>query len=288
MTITQNNASELLSSLSPVHQGASGNVPVDIPQRSAFAEFASNSAVMAKRSIIHTFRIPDMLIGSTLGPIMFVLVFRYVFGGAIQTDAGSYINYMMAGIFVQTISFGAMSTGMGLAEDLKKGVIDRFRSMPMMASTVLVGRTVADQFRNIISLVVMFVVGLLVGFRPEFNLFNLLLAPVLVLFFGLAVSWIMAALALFVKSVEAVNQVGFMAIFPLTFASSAFAPTETMPSWLQAFAANQPLSQVTEATRALLLDRPMGNHMVLAIAWSLAIIVAGFALATWRFRKIDS
>lgn len=242
--------------------------------------------VLTKRHLIHTIRVPDLLIGSTLSPIMFVLLFRYVFGGAIQTDAGSYVNFLMAGIFVQTITFGSTSTGIGLVDDLHKGVIDRFRSLPMSNAAVLVGRTVADQFRNMLSVIVMFIVGLAVGFRPEWNLVNLIVAPLLILLYGFALSWFSAIFGLYLRSVEAVQQVTFMAIMPLTFASSAFVPTSTMPGWLQAFAANQPLTQLIEAIRALLLDTPMGNHLWLSILWAMIILVVSVIISVRRYRRI--
>lgn len=255
-------------------------------RQNSLSKLFSECAVMTKRHVIHTVRIPDLLIGSTLSPIMFVLLFRYVFGGAIQTNAGSYVNFLMAGIFVQTITFGSTATGIGLVDDLQKGVIDRFRTLPMSSAAVLVGRTVADQLRNTIALVVMFVVGLAVGFRPEWNPVNLIAAPLLILFYGFALSWFSAIFGLYLRSVEAVQQVTFMAIFPMTFASSAFVPTSTMPGWLQAFAANQPLTHLIEASRALLLGFPLHDHLWLSLLWGFAILTFSIAVAVHRYRNI--
>ncbi len=254
---------------------------------SPIKRFIIECIAMTKRNVIHTIRIPDLLVGSTLSPIMFVLLFRYVFGGAIQTDAGSYVNYLMAGIFVQTIVFGSTVTGFGLAEDLQKGVIDRFRSLPISGASVLIGRTIADQLRNVLALVVMFVVGLAVGFRPEWNLINLIAAPLLILLFGFAFSWFSTLFGLYLKSVEAVQQVTFMLIMPLTFASSAFVPINTMPGWLQSFAANQPLTQLTEASRALLLGTPVNNHVVASLGWIAVILAVSMFFATRRFQRIN-
>src|SRR5947209_1470831 len=218
----------------------------------------ADALVLAKRHLIQIPRIPEELIFATIQPIMFVLLFRYVFGGAIAVSGTSYVNYLMAGIFAQTVIFGATSTGIGLATDLQRGLIDRFRSLPMAKSAVLTGRTLADLVRNTFVVFVMWMVGLLVGFRPQGNALSWLAAVGLLLLTSFAFSWISATIGLLVRSVEAAQSSGFIWLFPLTFASSAFVPTNTMPSWLQAFSDHQPISIVSNAVRALLLGTPVG------------------------------
>ncbi|MDQ6661741.1 MAG: ABC transporter permease, partial [Chloroflexota bacterium] len=200
----------------------------------------ADAFVLAKRHLIQIPRIPEELIFATIQPIMFVLLFRYVFGGAIAVSDTSYVNYLMPGIFAQTVIFGATTTGIGLATDLQRGLIDRFRSLPMAKSAVLTGRTLSDLVRNTFVVFVMWMVGLLVGFRPEGNALFLLAAVGLLLLTSFAFSWISATIGLAVSSVEAAQSAGFIWLFPLTFASSAFVPTKSMPGWLRAFAEHQP------------------------------------------------
>jgi ABC transporter DrrB family efflux protein len=229
----------------------------------------SDALIMAKRNLQHIPRIPLQLLDVTIQPIIFVLLFRFVFGGAINTGV-SYVNYLMPGIFVQTLIFGGMNTGVGLAEDLQKGLIDRFRSLPMARSAVLAGRTVADLAQSVIGITVMLTVGLLVGFRPAGNLLHLCAAFALILLCGFAFSWIGAILGLLAPNAEGVQAFGFIAIFPLTFASSAFVPTSTMPSWLRAFTSHQPVTLIVNTARALLLDKPVGADGWQALAWCIA------------------
>src|ERR671915_139523 len=185
--------------------------------------------VLAKRNLVQIPRIPELLVFATIQPVMFVLLFRYVFGGAIDVGGTSYVNFLMAGIFVQTVAFGSMTTGIGLAEDLQKGLVDRFRSLPMARSAVLTGRTIADLVRNLFVVFVMLIVGILVGFRPEAEVTGWVAAIGLLLLLSFAFSWIGATIGLMVRSVEAVQSAGFIWLFPLTFASSAFVRTEDMP-----------------------------------------------------------
>jgi ABC-2 type transport system permease protein/oleandomycin transport system permease protein len=240
--------------------------------------------VLAKRNLVQIPRIPELLVFAIIQPVMFVLLFRYVFGGAIDVGAESYVNFLMAGIFVQTVAFGGVSTGIGLAEDLQKGLVDRFRSLPMAPSAVLTGRTVADLVRNLAVVLVMLVVGLLVGFRPEAGVVGWAASIGLLLSF--AFSWIGAVVALLIRSVEAVQSAGFIWLFPLTFASSAFVRTEGMPGWLETFANHQPITQVVDAVRGFLLDQPVDNHGWIALAWCLGILVVCVPLSVSLYQRV--
>lgn len=244
-----------------------------------------DSGIILWRQLIQLPRIPEVLIFALIQPVMFVLLFRYVFGGAIATPGESYVNYLMPGIFAQTVAFGAVASGIGLAEDLRRGIIDRFRSLPMARSAVIVGRTVSDLVRNFAVVMVMYVVGILVGFRPEGSVGAQVLAFLLLLLTSFAFSWIGVVIALSMKTVEAVQSAGFIWLFPLTFASSAFVPTDTMPGWLQAFADNQPFTIVVNAVRALFLDLPVGNYVWLTLAWMVGIIAVMVPVATRQYRR---
>ena len=244
-----------------------------------------DSGIILWRQLVQLPRIPEVLVFALIQPVMFVLLFRYVFGGAIATPGESYVNYLMPGIFAQTVAFGAVDTGIGLAEVLRRGIIDRFRSLPMARSAVLVGRTVSDLVRNFAVVAVMYVVGLLVGFRPEGSIAAQVLAFLLLLLTSFAFSWIGVVIALSMKTVEAVQSAGFIWLFPLTFASSAFVPTDTMPTWLQVFADNQPFTIVVNAVRALFLDQPVGNYVWLTLAWMIGITAVMIPLATRQYRR---
>jgi ABC-2 type transport system permease protein/oleandomycin transport system permease protein len=244
-----------------------------------------DSGVIIWRQLIQLPRIPEVLIFALIQPVMFVLLFRYVFGGAIQTPGESYVNYLMPGIFAQTVAFGAVASGIGLAEDLRRGIIDRFRSLPMSRSAVLVGRTVSDLVRNAAVVAVMMGVGLLVGFRPSGSVAAIILAFALLFLTSFAFSWIGVVIALSLKTVEAVQSAGFIWLFPLTFASSAFVPTDSMPSWLQGFAVNQPFTVVVNAVRALFLAQPVGTLVWQALAWMIGITAVMIPLATRQYRR---
>lgn len=219
----------------------------------------SDSWVMMGRSVRHIIRSLDQLMSVTLFPIMFMLLNRYVLGGAINTGDVSYANYLFAGILVQTLAFGANYTTINIAVDMKEGIIDRFKSLPMSASALLVGHVTADLVRNMASAVIILIIGLIVGFRPVAGPTEWLLVVLLAMLFTFAISWLSAILGLYVKSLEAAQWVGFVLIFPLTFVSSAFVPTETMPPVLRAFAENQPLTHVMNAMRSWLVGTEMGN-----------------------------
>jgi ABC transporter DrrB family efflux protein len=245
----------------------------------------ADALVLAKRHLVQIPRIPEELIFSTIQPIMFVLLFRYVFGGAIAITGTSYVNYLMAGIFAQTVIFGATTTGIGLANDLQRGLVDRFRSLPMAKSAVLTGRTIADLVRNTFVVIVMWTVGLLVGFRPQGNVLAWFAAAGLLLLTSFAFSWISALIGLAVRSVEAAQSAGFIWLFPLTFASSAFVPTQSMPDWLRAFAEHQPVSLIINAVRGLLLNQIDGSAIWQALAWCVGILVVFIPLAVWAYGR---
>jgi ABC transporter DrrB family efflux protein len=217
-----------------------------------------DTLTIARRHLLHIPQQPEQWASATLQPIMFVVLFRYVFGGAIQIPGVSYVNYLMAGIFVQTIVVEGMTGGIGLALDLKEGIMDRLRALPMSPAAVLIGPTLTDLVRNVFIIVVMLAIGLAVGFRPDGGVLGVLAAVGVLLAVGFAVSWIGALLALVARDPEAVQMLGFVVLFPLTFASSAFVPVNTMPSWLQPFVRHQPVSVIVAAVRALLLDQPTG------------------------------
>jgi ABC-2 type transport system permease protein len=245
----------------------------------------SDSWVLTKRSIKHITRNLDQLFSVALFPIMFFLLFRYVFGGAINTGDISYVNFLVAGIFVQMLAFGANYTTMNLAIDLQRGIVNRFRSLPISRSALLIGHVGADLVRNMISGLIVIGVSFLVGFQPVAGPTEWALVLGLAILFSLAISWISAIMGLIVKSIEAAQWTGFIVIFPLTFVSSAFVPTETMPEALRLFAENQPLTHVIEAIRAWLVGSPIGNSGWLSFAWCLGIIIVAMPVATWLFRR---
>jgi ABC transporter DrrB family efflux protein len=216
---------------------------------SALTEAVADSAVITKRNLIKIKRVPDLLVFTTLSPIMFVLLFAYVFGGAIDVPGVGYKEFLIAGIFAQTVVFGSTFTGYSLAEDLQKGIIDRFRSLPMAPSAVLFGRTASDVAINVISLAVMAVSGLIVGWRIHTGFFQALGGFLLILAFAYAISWVMAWVGLLVRTPEIVNNAAFIIIFPVTFIANTFVPASTLPEPLKTFANWNPVSAVTQAAR---------------------------------------
>lgn len=255
-----------------------------IQKRSRLYFAVSDSAVLIVRSLKHIFKNLDQLLALTIQPVMFMVLFGYVFGGAIDTGGVSYINFLVAGILVQMAAFGATTTSMSVAADLKRGIIDRFKSLPMVSSAVMTGHVVADLVRNIVSAVIMIGVALLMGFRPAASPLDWLLILGILLLFTLSFSWISAIMGLVAKSLEAVQWLGFFIVFPLTFASAAFVPTDSMPKALRLFAENQPVTHVIEAIRALMIGTPIGNHGWLAVIWSLGIIAVAVPIASRLFR----
>jgi ABC transporter DrrB family efflux protein len=252
---------------------------------SALSYAVSDTLVAAWRNLLRIPRQPDLLISFTVQPIMFLLLFAYVFGGAIQTPGYDYIDFLLPGIIAQSMTFGGFVTAIGLTDDLRKGLIDRFRSLPMARSAVLAGRTLADVVTNALQLALMLVVGILIGFNFDSSAPKIVGGILLMLLFGYAFSWVFAFIGLRSASPESAQALGFVAIFPLTFASSAFAPPDSMPDWLQAFAENNPFSTIVDALRHLWLGAPAGNDVWGAVAWSLGLILFFSVLAVNGYRK---
>ncbi len=249
----------------------------------------TDTTAVTRRNLWHFVRQPDLLLFSTIQPVMFVLLFVYVFGGAIESSLPpgvDYVDYLLPGILVQSVAFRASQTAVGLAEDLQRGVMDRFRSMPMSRSAVLTGRTLADLVRNTVILALMITVGYLVGFSFQDGIVSAALAVGLILAFGYALSWVFAAIAFITGGAEAAQSAGFVAIFPLVFASSVFVPVETMPTWLQGFAEHSPVSVTADAARNLALGGPVASSALQSIAWSLGITVTFGAVAVWRYTRV--
>jgi ABC transporter DrrB family efflux protein len=246
---------------------------------------ASDTLVIAERNLIRLPRAPDLLLAFTVQPIMFVLLFRYVFGGAISTPGYSYVDFLIPGIIVQNIAFGGFVTALGLNEDVHKGLIDRFRSLPMARPAVLAGRTLADVVTNALSMTILLVTGVIIGFSFQTNVLEVIAGIALLLLFGYAFSWVFAFLGLLVSSPEAANSVGFIAVFPLTFISSAFVPVASMPEPLKTFANVNPFTIVVDAMRSLWIGAPAGNSVWGAAVWSLVIIAVFAPLAVARYRR---
>lgn len=246
---------------------------------------------MIKRSSTHIVRNRDQLLGTFFQPIMFLVLFSAVFGGAIKKALPpdvSYLSFLMAGIIVQTVAFGSTTTALAICNDLQKGIVDRFKSLPMSSIAVLNGHVISDIFRNTISTVVMIVVGLLMGFRSSASPLDWLTIAGVLLLFTLAFSWLAAIVGVVSKSVEGVQWLTFVLIFPLTFASSAFTPTADMGKYLKAFAENQPITHVIESVRALMLGSPVGNHVWWAVFWSIAILIVAVPIATTLYSRKTS
>jgi ABC-2 type transport system permease protein/oleandomycin transport system permease protein len=246
----------------------------------------ADAIVLTRRNLLHYVRIPSLIVFSTVTPVMFVVLFGYVFGGAINIPGLSYIDFLMPGIFVQTVAFGAMQTGIGLAEDMSKGMVDRLRSLPMARSAVLVGRTAADTIRNFLVVALMAGVGLLIGFRFHNGLVPAIGGLGLVVLFALSFSWISATIGLSLGSVESAQSSGLVWVFPLTFASSIFVPVETMPGWLEAFARVNPVTHVVDALRALFLGGPAATHVLRSLGWIAVILAVFVPLSVSRFRRL--
>jgi len=263
----------------------------------SLARAVSDTAVITRRNLVRTLRQPDVLVLSASMPVIFIVMFTSVFGGAVQAAlppaaAGRYANWLIPGLLAQFALFSGGATASGLVEDLAKGVIDRFRSLPMARSAVLAGRTLSDLVRSALTLTLMLAVGFAIGFRPQAGALGLVGALAVALAFGYACSWVMALVGLVVRSAEAVQAAVFMAVFPLAFTSSVFVPTQTMPAWLRPFAANQPVTVASNALRGLVLGqgalppgRTVTGQVVLAVAWAAAITAAFAPLAVRAYRR---
>lgn len=256
---------------------------------------ALDSHVIAKRNVIKIRRVPEVLMFVLVSPIMFVLLFAYVFGDSIDIPGGSYREFLMGGIFAQTVIFGATFTGAGLADDMQKGIIDRFRSLPMSRSAVLVGRTASDVIYNVLTLIIMALTGLIVGWRIHNGFIDAALAFALLLAFAYAFSWVMAYVGLIVPSVEVINNASFVVIFPLTFIANTFVPAENLPGVLKTFAEWNPVSSLTQAVRELFGNIPPGapeptvwplqNPILYTIIWIIFIIAIFAPLSVNKYRK---
>jgi ABC-2 type transport system permease protein len=264
---------------------------------SSIGHMVADTSVIVKRNVIKIKRVPDILVFVLLSPIMFVLLFAYVFGNSINVPGSNYREFLMAGIFVQTVMFGATFTGAGIAEDMQKGIIDRFRSLPMSRSAVLAGRTLSDIVYNVLSIMIMALTGLLVGWRIRGSLFDAVLAVLYLLLFAYGVSWIMAYIALLVPSPEVINNASFLIIFPLTFVANTFVPSDNLPGPLRTFAEWNPVSTATQGSRELFGNIPADapepsawpiQHPVLYTLGWVGITVAIFApLAVGRYNKLN-
>lgn len=245
--------------------------------------------LMIRRSSTHILRNTDQLLGTFFQPIMFLVLFTAVYSGAVQTgDDSSYTNFIMAGLIIQTLAFGSTTTALAVSNDLQRGIIDRFRSLPMSSSAVLTGHVVSDVLRNVLSTVVLLVAGLAVGFRPEASLADWLVIGGFTVLLSLAFSWLAAILGIVAKSVEGVQWLSFIIVFPLTFASSAFVNPELMTSWLRTFAENQPLTHIIDTYRALLLGDPIPDTWWIALLWLVGAIIIAVPLSAILFRRKTS
>lgn len=261
----------------------------------------TDTIVITRRNLVRVVRLPQLLVFATIQPVMFLILFNYVFGGAISQALppgaaelidGNFIIYLLPGLMVQISAFGAGQTAMGLTEDLANGVIDRFRALPMARSAVLAGRTLADLARSVFVMGLMMLIAFLIGFRWQTSLLRFLAGFAIIMLFAYALSWIMATLGLLVKNPEAAQSAVFLPVFPFVFASAVFIPVQTMPGWLQAFANNQPVSKVAQAARGLMVGeaslqpgQTVEGQVALALAWIVGIVVIFAPLAVRVYRR---
>lgn len=264
------------------------SVKLEFENRPRIITTINDSLLMIKRSSTHILRNTDQLLGTFFQPIMFLVLFSAVFGGAISKalpEGVSYLNFLMAGIIIQTLAFGSTTTAIAVTNDLQKGIIDRFKSLPMSNVAVLNGHVISDLFRNGISTIIMLIVGFIIGFRSSAGLNEWIAIAGLLMLFTLTFSWLAVIVGVKAQSVEAVQWLSFVIVFPLTFASSAFVPTEGMNTYLRAFAENQPITHIIEAIRALILGNPIGNHAWLAVAWCIGLLLIAIPLSTYLYSK---
>lgn len=265
----------------PRPEGLATIEPIRLPRSAVLVD----AVVIARRNLIGIARTPQLLAFATIQPILFVLLFRYVFGGAIDVPGVSYVDYLIPGIIVQTVVFGATSTAVGLSEDMSKGIIDRFRSLPMSRAAVLGGRTIADLVRNVFVVLLMIAVGTAVGFRFHNGFLPAVAAVFVALLLGYCLSWVFAFIGLTVADPESAQLAGFLPVFPLVFASSVFTSTDSMPGWLQAFAKVQPISRAADTVRALTQGGPVAANLIWTVLWSIAILAVFAPLAVRRYRR---
>ena len=273
------------------------------PQRRArvsVGHAVKDTVVMVRRNLLRVVRLPQLLVFATVQPVMFLILFNYVFGGSVgraipAAAGGEYINWLVPGLLLQVAAFGSTQTSFGLVEDLKNGVIDRFRSLPMARSAVLAGRTVADLIRNGFVIALMIVLGYALGFRPQTSLVALVGGVLVAMAFAFALSWVMASLGLGVKNAEAAQTASFLPVFPLVFASSVFVPTNTLPDWLRVFADHQPVTRTANAVRGLVLGEgalapglTVAGEVTAALLWALGILVVAAPLAVRLYRRAVS
>jgi ABC transporter DrrB family efflux protein len=266
--------------------------------RVPFRRAVTGAMVITKRNLLRNVRLPQLLVFATIQPVMFLLLFNFVFGGAIGSSLPpgfEYIQWLMPGLLIQIAAFGSGQTALGLVEDLDKGVIDRFRSLPMARSAVLTGRTLADLIRNAFVLTLMLSVGFLIGFRWETGPLSFLAGMALALGFAYALSWMMATIGFLVRTPEAVQSAVFLPIFPLVFASSIFLPTQTMPEWLRTFADHQPITVIANSIRGLMLGEgtlPAGQtvpgQVLISLAWIGGITLVFSFLAVRLYRRVST
>lgn len=241
--------------------------------------------VLTWRNLLHYTRVPQLVIFSTVQPLLFLLLFTYVFGGAIKTSVDNYITFLMPGIIIQTALFGSMMTGIALSSDLSKGIVDRLRSLPIAHGAILAGRTIVDIIRNIFVIAIMLGLGYLIGFETDAPFGNFLLGILVALLFGFVFSWISATIGLAVKNPETAQVAGFIWLFPLMFASSIFVPISTMPDWLQAFAQHSPITYTVDAVRALWLGGDFKESLTYSLLWSVALLLIFVPLAIRSFKR---
>jgi ABC transporter DrrB family efflux protein len=275
---------------SAAHRRGRRLLPLHRPTLQGAHAARTDASVVTGRNLRHFIRQPQLLIFSTIQPIMFVLLFAYVFGGAVRGSLPhgiTYIDFLLPGIFVQSVAFRATQTAVGLSEDLERGVVDRFRSMPMTRSAVLIGRTVADLVRNVLIIALMILVGYVIGFRFHAGLIDALASIAIVSAFGFALSWIFAFVALTVRGAEAAQSAGFVVIFPLVFASSVFVPVTSMPTWLQAFAKASPVTLTANTARSYALVGGVPSSLGGAFAWIAGLLAVFIPLCVWRYRRMS-
>jgi len=253
----------------------------------AVYETYSDILVMARRNILKLIRLPQLLVFNAMFNLLLLLLFAYVFGGAIQTGTGNYIQFLLPGFVSQAVVFGSTETGVAITEDLSKGLIDRFRSLPMARSAFLTGRVISDVVRYLINLLLIIAVGVAIGFRFQGGVGNAILAIAVILYFGIALTWVAVYIGVLVKDVETAQTAGFVWVFPLDFASSSYVPVQTMPGWLQAFAKVNPVTPLVDTVRSLFL----GSGEVLTslwqiLAWSTGILIVFLLLAVRRYRLL--